>query len=103
MSDETLISIKVLHREYNIKCPAAQQQELLEAATYLNEQMKKLNQNTAVVNSEQLAIVTALNISHECLKLKKQKDQYNETVSQRLQDLQQRVENVVGKTEESLV
>ena len=40
-TDQNLISIKILDRNYQIKCPSDQAQALQEAVTYVEEEMRK--------------------------------------------------------------
>lgn len=95
-----LISVKILDRSYQIKCPPDQTQALQEAASYIDQQMKKFKQNAQVNNTERVAIITALNISHELMQLRKQKNNYIDVMNQRIQDLQHRIENFIAASEE---
>lgn len=98
-----VISVKILDRNYQIKCPPDQTHELQESASYVNEQMKKIQRTTNINSTDRVAIVTALNISHELLQLKKQKNNYIDIMNQRIQELQRRIENFLASTEEVTV
>ena len=92
-TDQNLISIKILDRNYQIKCPSDQAQALQEAATYVEEEMRKIRQTVNINNIERIAVVTALNICHELMQVRKQKNSYIDVMNQRIQDLQCRIEN----------
>ncbi len=100
--DPQLVSVQILDRTYKIKCPPEQTQALQEAASYVNDQMRKMKQANQTSSTENAAIVTALNICHELMQLRKQKNNYIDVMNQRIQDLQHRIENVLGSTELSL-
>lgn len=98
--DQHLISVKILDRSYQIKCPPDQTQALQESAIYIDQQMRKFRQNTQINNTERVAIITALNICHELMQLRKQKNNYIDVMNQRIQDLQHRIENFLAASEE---
>ena len=102
MSDDEnhVISVKILDRSYQIKCPPEQTQALQESASYIDQQMRKFKQNTQINNTERVAIVTALNICHELMQLRKQKNNYIDVMNQRIQDLQHRIENFLAASEQ---
>ncbi len=98
--DQHLISVKILDRSYQIKCPPDQTQALQESASYIDQQMRKFRQNAQINNTERVAIITALNICHELMQLRKQKNNYIDVMNQRIQDLQHRIENFLAASEE---
>ncbi|WP_267256148.1 cell division protein ZapA [Coxiella endosymbiont of Ornithodoros maritimus] len=92
-SEQSLICVKILDRSYRIKCPPQQTQALQEAAVYVEEEMRKVRQTANINSMERIAVVTALNIFHELMQLRKQKNNYIDVMNQRIQNLQQRIEN----------
>ena len=102
-TEDHLIAVKILDRDYKVKCPADKTKALQESASYVDEQMRKLLQSTTVHSTDRVAIITALNICHEFMQLKKQKDNYIDIMNQRIQDLQRRVENFLASNEEIAV
>ena len=59
------VSVNILDKDYQIACPPDQQQELIDAAKYLDAQMRKIRGNGKVVGLERIAVMAALNIAHE--------------------------------------
>lgn len=102
-AEQNVISVKILDRSYKIKCPPEQTQALQEAANYVDEQMRKVRQTVNINSTEHITIVTALNICHELMHLRKQKNNYIEVMNQRIQDLQRRIENFLETNEEIAV
>lgn len=100
---ENIIAIKILDRTYNIKCLPEEAQDLQESARYVDEQMRKLRQSSSITNTDRIAVVTALNICHELLVLKKQQNQCIDSMNERIHDMQQRIQNYLAATDDVAV
>jgi cell division protein ZapA len=61
------VSVTILGKEYQVACPADQQAELLLSARHLDEQMRSIKSTGKVIGLERIAVMAALNISHELL------------------------------------
>ena len=66
MSNET-ITVRILDQEYQVACPPDERQALLDSAHLLNERMKVIRGSSSVVGLERMAVMAALNLSHELL------------------------------------
>lgn len=66
MSNETVF-VKILDKEYQVACPREERQALLESAQLLDERMKAIKGTGAVIGLERIAVMAALNLSHELL------------------------------------
>ena len=64
------LQINVMGREFRVACPENEQKGLLEAVAYLNKKMGEIRDNGKVIGLERIAIMAALNISHELLSTK---------------------------------
>lgn len=71
MSTQT-VSVKILDKEFQVACPTDQQQSLLQAAQHLDKQMRDIRTTGKVIGLERIAVMAALNISHELLQTKQQ-------------------------------
>ena len=49
-------------------CPEEQEQALVTSARYLDKQMREIRDSGKVIGLERIAVMTALNISHELLR-----------------------------------
>ncbi len=92
MSQENIVTIKILDRLYKIKCTAKDAIDLQEAAQYVDDQMRKIRQSGHISSTDRLAVVAALNVYNELLQLKRQKNQCIDVMNQRIMDLQRRIE-----------
>ncbi|MDO8263067.1 MAG: cell division protein ZapA [Gallionella sp.] len=71
MSGKTkTLEIKILDRELSIACPEEERGELLDAVAYLDKRMREIRDAGKIVSVERIALMAALNITHELLTTK---------------------------------
>lgn len=64
------LDIKLLDRELRVACPEGERGELLDAVAYLDKKMREIRDGGKVASVERIALMAALNITHELLKTK---------------------------------
>jgi len=64
------LAIKILDRELRVACPEEERGELLDAVAYLDKKMREIRDSGKIASVERIAIMAALNISHELLSVK---------------------------------
>ena len=67
MNQPNTVTVKILDKEYQVACPAEQEAELMVSAKYLDKQMRSIRDTGKVIGLERIAVMAALNISHELL------------------------------------
>lgn len=67
MNPVNTLSVHILDKEYQVACPEEQQAELVVSARYLDRQMRAIRDSGKVIGLERIAVMAALNISHELL------------------------------------
>jgi cell division protein ZapA len=67
MNTGKTMDVNIMGREFRVVCPDEEREELLEAVAYLNNKMREIRDGGKVVGSERIAIMAALNITHELL------------------------------------
>lgn len=70
MSRPNTVSVDILEKEYQVACPPNEEMALTQAARYLDQHMRDIRSTGKVMGLERVAIMAALNISHELLALK---------------------------------
>lgn len=70
MSTSNPIDVSILGREFTVSCTDDERQSLLDAVAYLDSKMREIRDSGKVLNVERIAIMTALNLSHELLNTK---------------------------------
>ena len=61
------VSIEILDKSYQVACEPEQEDELLLAARDLDAQMRAIRSTGKVIGIERVAIMAALNLSHQLL------------------------------------
>ncbi|NND81251.1 MAG: cell division protein ZapA [Gammaproteobacteria bacterium] len=92
------VNISIMGRDFSVACPPHEQEDLLEAARYLDSNMKDIQKTGKIIGAERCAIMAALNITNDLLKLQKStagQDQINS----RLESLQSRIDEVLKDAE----
>lgn len=71
MSNPTkTMEVKILDRELRIACPEEERGELLDAVAYLDKRMREIRDAGKIASIERIALMAALNITHELLGMK---------------------------------
>ena len=93
MATETKgVDITLMGRQFRVSCPAGEEQELLDAAKYLDQRMRDIREGGRVVANERVAIMAALNIAHEMLSLRDGGGIQGEDVRRRIQKMSKTLE-----------
>ena len=66
-SGSKTLTISVMQKEFQVACPEGEEESLLRAARDLSEQMEAIRSSGKVVGMDRIAIMAALNMSHELL------------------------------------
>ncbi|OMH38987.1 cell division protein ZapA [Motiliproteus sp. MSK22-1] len=82
--DKNNVSIKVIDKEFLINCPEEAQPELMEAAKYLDQRMHEIKSGGRVYGMERIAVMAALNLSHELLKARQETAELNRRLDQKI-------------------
>jgi cell division protein ZapA len=64
------LNVKILDREFRVACPPDEKAELLDAVTYLDQKMREIRDAGKIASIERIAIMAALNITHELLTMR---------------------------------
>lgn len=92
MSQEPIpVSVRILDKEYRVACGPDEKDGLLESARMLDQQMREIRQSGRVIGIDRIAVMAALNISYELIKLQHNQVKGREDLDQRLRNLQDRL------------
>jgi cell division protein ZapA len=64
-ADSKGMQISIMGREFRVACEPDEQKALLEAVDYLNRKMQEIKEQGKITGLDRIAIMAALNISHE--------------------------------------
>ena len=65
-------TIRIMDREFKVKCPLDQLSDLRDSVRMLDNKVREINTGEKIVNMDRLAIIAALNITHELVMQKRQ-------------------------------
>lgn len=92
------INISIMGRDFSVACPPQEQEDLLAAAQYLDNNMKEIQKTGKIMGAERCAIMAALNISNEFLKLQNATTG-QEKLREKLAALQSRIDDALKEAE----
>jgi cell division protein ZapA len=69
----TTVTVSILDRDYQVACPPEERDSLLNSARYLNDRMREIKSSGSVIGLERIAVMAALNITHEYLQQSSEK------------------------------
>ena len=92
------LTIKIMDKEYRIACPEEEKDNLRASAELLNDKLDEIKQAGSVIGTERIAIMAALNLSHDILHsqslvvehgdLNQRIDELSERISTSMRDIQ---------------
>jgi cell division protein ZapA len=95
--DQARVSVRIMEKEYVVACPYDERSALLDAAEFLNARMREIRDTGKVVGLDRIAVMSALNLAHEFLKMKERESKVESGAGQRVRVLRERVESALGK------
>lgn len=97
MTSTVPVIIHILDKEYRIACPEDERDALLASVAYLNRKVKEIRDSGRVVGADRIAVMAALNITHELLQQSSRKDERTQSVTARIRVLQDKLDSALGK------
>jgi cell division protein ZapA len=94
VSKTEALTIKIMDKEYRVACPAEEKDNLLASAELLNSKLREIKQQGSVIGTERIAIMAALNLSHDILR--------HQTLSVENADLNQRINALSDRITDSM-
>lgn len=91
------VSVRILEKEYAMVCPYEERSALLDSAEFLNARMREVRDSGKVVGIDRIAVMVALNLANELLKLKDREAKLEGDASGRVRNLRERVEAQLAK------
>ena len=92
------VTVRILEKEYFVSCPADERADLLDSAEYLNKKMREIRDTGKVVGADRIAVMAALNMANELLRLRKQDAELQGSVTGRVKQMRERVEGTLQRT-----
>ena len=89
----TTVEVKILDKEYLVACPEEEREALIRAARHLDGKMREIRSSGKVFGVERIAVMAALNITHELL----ERDTMSDATSSILRAMDNRLDEALGE------
>ena len=97
MSDQSsTVQVKILDKEYQVNCPPSDQEALLKSARYLDENMRKIKGRGNIHGAEKIAVMAALNITHDMLRKNRLINETRHVTSQQVKGLADKIDQALA-------
>ncbi|MBT2969041.1 MAG: cell division protein ZapA [gamma proteobacterium symbiont of Ctena orbiculata] len=97
-SDRLPVTVNILDKEYRISCLPEERESLLQAAAYIDGQMREIRDTGRIIGTERVAVMAALNIANELLVNRQSKEDGTQNISHRIKNLQEKIEIALNTT-----
>ena len=91
------VSVRILEKEYFVACAPDERTDLLDSAELLNARMREIRDSGKIVGLDRIAVMAALNLAHEVLRLRERDQGSQSELGGRLKSLRERVESALEK------
>ena len=95
MAAPASVTINILGREYQISCPPEEEEALRKSARYLASQMEDVKGRGSSLAYEKIAVLAALNITHDLLKRSKDANMSESDALREIKLLEKKIDSVL--------
>ena len=64
------LDVTILDRQYRVACPDGERENLMASVAYLDQKMREIKGTGKIAGADRIAVMAALNITHELLSAK---------------------------------
>ncbi len=92
------ITIHILDKEYMISCSEDERHDLQRSADYLDAKMREIRDSGKIIGSDRIAVMAALNISHELLAQDGGTSKASPSVGTRIRSIQEKIDDALYRS-----
>lgn len=89
------VSVRILDKEYQVACPSEERDDLMRCAELLNLRMREIRDSGKIIGLDRIAVMAALNISHELIRANQTDDKVDDELGDRVRQLREQVESAL--------
>ncbi len=101
MTQPNTVTVHILDKDYCIACPEQERANLESAARYLDGKMREIRSSGKVIGADRIAVMAALNITHDLLHKQQRLDQEADHAREQVRNLLARVDNALATDPDS--
>jgi len=94
-SETKTVTVTILDKEYMVTCPEDEHHDLIRSADYLDRKMREIRDGGKIIGSDRIAVMAALNISHELLMQNSDSGTIDSSIGQRIKGLEAKIEDAL--------
>ena len=92
------ITIHILDKEYMIACEEEERHDLQRSADYLDTKMREIRDSGKIIGSDRIAVMAALNISHELLAQDGSSTSPDASINTRIRSIQEKIDDALYRS-----
>ena len=86
------VTIRILDKEFHVTCPKDEEHDLLASADLLHRKMREIKDSGKVIGLDRVAVMVALNLANELLKLRGNDRELKNIVDLRIRSMRERLD-----------
>jgi len=94
-----ILTINIMGRDFCVTCPNEEEEEIQLAAAYLDKKIQEVKAEGKFVDSDRIAIIAALGITHELLMMRHGTGFDIDEFKRRIVSLKKKVDDAITKKE----
>lgn len=91
------VTVRILEREYRVMCAPSERRALMESALFLDQQMREVRDTGRVSSADKIAVMCALNLSEELLRLRQESQERAEKIDSRISALNAQLDQALAR------
>ena len=97
MSEQSsAVQVKILDKEYQVNCHPSDQEALMKSAKYLDENMRKIKGRGNIHGAEKIAVMAALNITHDMLRKNRMINETRHVTAQQVKGIEDKLDSAIA-------
>ena len=89
------VALHILGKEYKIACAEHEKEDLINSAEQLDQKMRKIRQSGKVSAADRVAVLAALNLTHELIQAKKANTQSSSGLDKNIKKMYIKIETAL--------
>jgi cell division protein ZapA len=94
--DKNHVTVRIMDRDFSVTCPNDKISALHKAAKFLDTRIREFRKNDQVISLDNLAIITALNITHDLLNQRRENLAYIDELHREIKNIQTTIEEALA-------
>ena len=99
-AESVAVTVSIMGKDYRIACTADQENDLHIAARHLDAKMHEIRRAGKVIGGDKIAVMAALNLTHELLSSESSTQTACDQIQRRLRTLNNKIDDAIGDSKQ---